>query len=128
MLKLDEDIKNIKPSKKMFISADTTQNFYEIKNKDHEKILYKNVTKIYKKTIPLLPKKINVEAKMIAKELNPDGKLDIMAKQVVYRVGADSKRWMKKIEISLFKNFRVLKKGIFYLNCTKKIICKILTI
>ena len=128
MLKLDEDIKNIKPSKKMFISADTTQNFYEIKNKDHEKILYKNVTKIYKKTIPLLPKKINVEAKMIAKELNPDGKLDIMAKQVVYRVGTDSKRWMKKIEISSFKNFRVLKKGIFYLNCTKKIICKILTI
>ena len=128
MLKLDEDIKNIKPSKKMFISADTTQNFYEIKNKDHEKILYKNVTKIYKKTIPLLPKKINVEAKMIAKELNPDGKLDITAKQVVYRVGADSKRWMKKIEISSFKNFRVLKKGIFYLNCTKKIICKILTI
>ena len=127
-MKLDEDIKNIKPSKKMFISADTTQNFYEIKNKDHEKILYKNVTKIYKKTIPLLPKKINVEAKMIAKELNPDGKLDIMAKQVVYRVGADSKRWMKKIEISSFKNFRVLKKGIFYLNCTKKIICKILTI
>ena len=112
----------------MFISADTTQNFYEIKNKDHEKILYKNVTKIYKKSIPLLPKKINVEAKMIAKELNPDGKLDIMAKQVVYRVGADSKRWMKKIEISSFKNFRVLKKGIFYLNCTKKIICKILTI
>ena len=128
MLKLDEDIKNIKPSKKMFISADTTQNFYEIKNKDHEKILYKNVTKIYKKTIPLLPKKINVEAKMIAKELNPDGKLDIMAKQVVYRVGADSKRWMKKIEISSFKNFRVLKKGMFYLNCTKKVICKILTI
>ena len=71
----------------MFISADKTQNFYEIKNKDHEKILYKNVTKIYKKTIPLLPKKINIEDKMIAKELNPDDKLNIMAKQVVYRVG-----------------------------------------
>ena len=39
LLKLNEDIKNIKSSKKMFISADKTQNFYEIKKEGHEKIL-----------------------------------------------------------------------------------------
>ena len=34
LLKLDEQIKNTKSSKKMFISADKTQNFYEIKKED----------------------------------------------------------------------------------------------
>ena len=65
----------------MFISADIAQNFYEIKKEDHEKILYKNMTKIYKKTNPSLPKKINKEAKKIIKEFNLDDKLNIMAKQ-----------------------------------------------
>ena len=44
----------------------------------------------------------------------------------VYGGGADSKRQTKKIEISSFKKYRVLKKGIFYPKSTKKIICKIL--
>ena len=42
-------------------------------------------------------------------------------------VGDESKRQTKKIEISSFKNFRVLKKGIFS-KSTKKIFCKILQI
>ena len=48
LLKLNEDIKNIKSSKKMFISADKTQNFYEIKKEDHEKILHENVKNLQK--------------------------------------------------------------------------------
>ena len=45
LLKSDEDMKNILSSKKMFISADKTQNFYEMNKEDHEKILYENVTR-----------------------------------------------------------------------------------
>ena len=45
----------------MFISADKTQNFYEIKKEDHEKILYENVTKTYKKANSSLPNKISIE-------------------------------------------------------------------
>ena len=37
-LKLGEGIKNIKFSKKMFISPDKTCNFYETKKEDHEKL------------------------------------------------------------------------------------------
>ena len=65
----------------MFISADETQNFYKIKKEDHEKILYENVTKTYKKANTSLPKRINIEAKKIAKEFNMDEKLNIMEKQ-----------------------------------------------
>ena len=49
LLKLDEDIKNLKSSKKTFISADKIQNLSEIKTEDHEETLY--VKKTYKKDI-----------------------------------------------------------------------------
>ena len=91
LLKLDEDKKNIKSSKKIFISADKTQNFYEIKKEDHEKILYENVTKTYKKANPSLPNKINIEAKKIAKEFNMDEKLNIMTKQQCFVTMKDHK-------------------------------------
>ena len=75
----------------MFISADKTQNFYEIKKEDHEKILYENVTKTYKKANPSLPNKINIEAKKIAKEFNMDEKLNIMTKQQCFVTMKDHK-------------------------------------
>ena len=90
LLKLDEDIKNIKSSKKMFISADKTQNFYEIKKEGHEKILWK-CDKTYKNANPSLPEKINIEAKKIAKEFNLDEKLNIMAKQQCFVTIKDHK-------------------------------------
>ena len=59
LLKLDEDIKNLKSSKKTFISADKIQNLFEIKTEDHEETLY--VKKKLQKRYPLLPKKISIE-------------------------------------------------------------------
>ena len=61
--KLKEDIKLINSSKNIFLSADKTQNIYEIKKEDYEKIIRENVTKTYKKTDMSLPKRINREAK-----------------------------------------------------------------
>ena len=81
LLKLDKGIKSIRSSKEMFISADKKQNFYEIKIEDQWNILYENMTKTYKKADTLLPKKINIEAKKIAKQFNLDHKLNIMVKQ-----------------------------------------------
>ena len=91
LLKLDEDIKNIKSSKKMFIQANKTQNFYEIKKEDHKKIFYGNVPKTYKKENPSLPKRINIEAKKIDKEFSRDDKLNIMAKQQCFVTIKDHK-------------------------------------
>ena len=56
LLKLDKEINNIKSSKKMYILANKTQKFNEIKNKDHEKILQENVTKTYQKSKPFFTK------------------------------------------------------------------------
>ena len=80
--KLNEDINKIRSSDKLFVSADKTQNYYEITKENYNKILYDNVTKTYKKVQPSLPKKINMEAKKIAKSFSIDNsKMDITAKR-----------------------------------------------
>ena len=60
--KLNEDMNKIRSSNELFVSADKTQNHYEIA-KENYKILHDNITKTYKKAQPSLPKKINMEAK-----------------------------------------------------------------
>ena len=58
--KLDEDIRKIKSSEKMFFRADKTQNFYQIDKYTYDKILTENLTKTYKKSSTTLPNKINM--------------------------------------------------------------------
>ena len=60
--KLNEDMNKIRSSNELFVSADKTQNHYEIA-KENYKILHDNITKTYKKAQPSLPKKINMESK-----------------------------------------------------------------
>ena len=59
--KLKEDLKLINSSKNIFLSADKTQNFYEITKKDYEKIIHENVTKKYKKALCLCQKGVLTE-------------------------------------------------------------------
>ena len=89
--KLKEDIKLINSSKNILLSADKTQNFYEIKKEDYEKIIHENVTKTYKKSDVSLPKKINKEAKRIAKSFDVADRLNIMAKQECFVTIKDHK-------------------------------------
>ena len=43
--KLNEDINKIRSSDKLFVSADKTQNYYEITKENYNKILHDNITK-----------------------------------------------------------------------------------
>ena len=60
--KLNEDMNKIRSSNELLVSADKTQNHYEI-TKENYKILHDNITKTYEKAQPSLPKKINMEVK-----------------------------------------------------------------
>ena len=79
--RLKEDLKLINSSKNIFLSADKTQNFYEITKEDYEKIIHENVIKKYKKANMSLPKRINREARKISKTINVADRVDTMAKQ-----------------------------------------------
>ena len=58
----------------MFIFADKTNNLYEMKPEDHEKLITENITKTYQKAPEKLEKAINMEAKNIAKKIKTSRK------------------------------------------------------
>ena len=77
--RMKHDINTIKSSKKAFIPADKTRNFYEMTKESHDKIYYENVTQTYEKTNDELYNTINLEAKTIAEELNLSDKVECLA-------------------------------------------------
>ena len=67
--KLKKDIKTIQSSSNVFISADKTNNLYEIPITEYNKLLKENITKSYEKCENPLKHNINKEAKKIATTL-----------------------------------------------------------
>ena len=77
---LKEDLSKIRKSRNILVFADKTNNVYEMKSEDHEKLILETITKTYQKAPEKLEKAINLEAKIIAKSLKlPDG-IDNLAK------------------------------------------------
>ena len=88
---LNEDINKIRSSDKLFVPADKTENYYEITKENYKKILHDNITKTYEKAQPSLPKKINIEAKKMAKSFSIDNKMDKTAKRQCFVTIKDHK-------------------------------------
>ena len=68
--KLKEDTKNIKRSKKVYVSADKTSNIYKTPKEQYEQLLTNAVTTSYKKAKPKLADKINQLGVKFAKKKN----------------------------------------------------------
>ena len=60
----------------MLIFADKTNNIYEMKPQEHEKLIMENITKTYQKAPGKLEKSINMEAKNIAKSYKLAERID----------------------------------------------------
>ena len=77
VLKLKEDIRNIKKSKKVYVSADKTSNIYKIPKEQYEGLLTNAVTAAYKKAKPKLAEKINNLGIKFAKHKEIEGRMQI---------------------------------------------------
>ena len=75
LLKLKEDVKTTKNTKKLLINADKSSNIYKMDKDTYKKYLRENVTKACKKSNRNKFKKINIEAKKIATKLKVDGRV-----------------------------------------------------
>ena len=67
--KIRQDLKSIKQSKKVFVSADKTRNLYGIEPEEYKKMLRDNVTKTYKKSNIETVTTVNEEASEITEKL-----------------------------------------------------------
>ena len=77
--KINCDLREIKNSGKIFVKADKTKNIYGIKPHEYEKLITENITKNYKKCNPDKVNKVNEEASRIAKKLDIDDQVQVIA-------------------------------------------------
>ena len=68
----------IKGDSKIFVPADKSCNIYKMDRESYEKLLHENITKTYKKTDKKRVRAINVDAKKIAKDLEPEDRIEKM--------------------------------------------------
>ena len=82
--KMSADLKSIKKSGKVFVSADKTRNLYGIRPEEYTKLLKDNVTKTYKKSSEDIVDPVNSEASSIAKKLKISDRVQRIAKNEAF--------------------------------------------
>ena len=75
----------------MFIFADKTNNIYEMKPQDHDKLIMENITKTFQKATDKLAKTINMEAKNIAMSYKLAERIDHLPKPEIFITLKDHK-------------------------------------
>ena len=67
--KLTNDIRKIRKSNNLFVSADKSRNIYKVSKASYERMMHENITKTYKKYNTNKSNSINIKAKQIASKL-----------------------------------------------------------
>lgn len=88
---LENDVKKIRTSENMLISADKTTNLYEMPTEQYKKLLHDNITKSYQKTNPSTVNEIDIETKTFAKKLELDKKMERFANRQAFITLKDHK-------------------------------------
>ena len=90
-MKLRDDIKEIKASNKVFVSADKSRHIYKMEKNEYKKLLQDNITKTYKKLNGKKLRDINFAAKKIAEKLSTADRVEIMQETEAYITIKDHK-------------------------------------
>ena len=86
-----QDLKSIKQSKKVFVSADKTRNMYGIEPEEYKKMLIDNVTKTYRKSNNQTVKAVNIEASDITEKLSLSDRVQCIAPNEAFLTIKDHK-------------------------------------
>ena len=81
---LASDAKMINISASLFVPADKTTNMYKVDSRTYDKLLQDNITASYEKTDSNTAKKINNEAKAIAKKLKLENRIETLIKKEAF--------------------------------------------
>ena len=75
--RIQQDIKLINDSDKLFVPADKTSNMYKVSKEEYEKIMTESITKTYKKTDNTTKQLVNNAGKRILKDHRIVDRVDI---------------------------------------------------
>ena len=88
---LRNDIRQIRRSNNLFISADKSRNIYKVSKASYERMMHENVTKTYKKCNTNKSNSINFKAKQIASKLKIDDRVQKLDENETYVTIKDHK-------------------------------------
>ena len=89
-------MKNIKKNPKLLISADKTNNLFELTTEEYNKLLFENISKTYKRTTISAINAISTEVKAIAKDLNLDERIELYSQNQSFITLTDQKKNFQK--------------------------------
>ena len=89
--KLARDVRDIKNSSSVLVSADKTTNLYSMPSDEYRKLLRENISKSYKTTGNATKQAINREAGQIATELGIEDRVEEVAEKEAYITLKDHK-------------------------------------
>ena len=89
--KSSEDLRSIKRSNKIFVSADKTRNMYGLDPKEYDKLLNNNVTKSCKKSNIKTVNEINKEANVLTEKLKINDCVQFIAQNEAFITIKDHK-------------------------------------
>ena len=98
---LARDTKDIRSSTDIFVPADKTTNVYKISPNSYNKLLNDNITANYKKVAPSTKKQIDLDAKLIAKTMKLDDRIECLAEREAFITLKDHKDNFEKISPNL---------------------------
>ena len=89
--RMKQDIRNIKQSGQLVVSADKSTNLYKMDKDEYTNHLQNNITRAYKKANPATQETINKEAYKIAKKLDLDDRMQCLQTSEAYITVKDHK-------------------------------------
>ena len=89
-------MKNIKKNPKLLISADKTNNLFELTTEEYNKLLFENISKTYKRTTISAINAISTEVKAIAKDLNLGERIELYSQNQSFITLTDQKKNFQK--------------------------------
>ena len=99
---LRNDIRQIRRSNNLFISADKSRNIYKVSKASYERMMHENVTKTYKKCNTNKSNSINFKAKPISNKLKIDDRVQKLDENEAYVTIKDHKEgFLNKISYCL---------------------------
>ena len=88
---LANDVREIRRSNKVYVSADKTTNVYKVTKEEYNTLMRNSVTALYEKADPSIETDINLEAKRITDDLNISDRVEPIAKKNAYVTLKDHK-------------------------------------
>ena len=100
-MKVHDDIKEIKASNKVSVSADKSRHIYKMEKDEYKKLLQDNITKTYKKLNGKKLRDINFAAKKIAEKLSIADRVEIMQEMAYITIKDHKDEFPNKIQCRL---------------------------